>query len=351
MYFRYRSTRAWCLAVTTLVATLLSVAAPADERIDIRFDATAAEAVLDIVERTAAGEPVPEADWRRLFAAEAYRRLEQRETAMQRPFTEAAFRDFVLQTDLASRAPLLRRTLMEWRARDLEASARRVLAWLPAEARIRATVYVVIKPQPNSFVYDVGNDPAIFLYLDPEQTAAAFENTVAHELHHIGFASLAPDPQAPEATGERARLAVQWMSAFGEGFAMLAAAGDVGTHPHAVSPPQVRERWDRDMDAFNANVRELERFFLDILEGRLEAGDELQRRGMSFFGVQGPWYTVGYRMAVIVERRFGREALLDAMRDPRLLLARYNAAAAELNQTGQSLALWSKPLLEGIAAG
>jgi hypothetical protein len=43
------------------------------------------------------------------------------------------------------------------------------------------------KPQIHSFVYDVRGDPAIFLYLDPEQPPAQFENTVAHELHHIGF--------------------------------------------------------------------------------------------------------------------------------------------------------------------
>lgn len=38
--------------------------------------------------------------------------------------------------------------------------------------------------------------------------------------------------------------------------------------------------------------------------------------GYSFFGVQGAWYTVGYRMAVIVERREGRPALVECMSDP-----------------------------------
>jgi hypothetical protein len=58
-----------------------------------------------------------------------------------------------------------------------------------------------------------------------------------------------------------------------------------------------------------------------------------------FYGVQGPWYTVGWKMAVTVERRFGRAALIECLRDPRRLLARYNAAA------GDSLARWSPALL------
>ena len=37
-------------------------------------------------------------------------------------------------------------------------------------------------------------------------------------------------------------------------------------------------------------------------------------------------------MAVIVEKRHGRPALIECMIDPRELLARYNVAAAELNQ-------------------
>ncbi len=31
---------------------------------------------------------------------------------------------------------------------------------------------------------------------------------------------------------------------------------------------------------------------------------------MSYFGVQGPWYTVGWQMAVIIEKQLGRERLI-----------------------------------------
>ena len=78
---------------------------------------------------------------------------------------------------------------------------------------------------------------------------------------------------------------------------------------------------------------------------------EINEKAASFFGEQGPWYTVGYKMAVIVEKRYGRAALIECMIDPRELLAGYNAAAAELNWQGlEKLALWSPELLSKIGA-
>lgn len=325
----------------------------AGKRVELRLDTSEAEAVLRIVVKRQAGQAISDSDWQRLFDSEPYRRLKRREAEMQRPFSDETFREFVLSDDLKRRAAEMQRTLDEWRTRDLQAGARRVLSYLPLEARIRATVYPVIKPQTNSFVFDVRGNPAIFLYLDPEQSSAKFENTVAHELHHIGFASVSSrsDSISQQLSGG-ARNAVEWMGAFGEGFAMLAAAGGPDTHPHAVSPVEERARWDRDMANFNQDLRKLEGFFLDVIEGRLANEAEARQRGFSFFGEQGPWYTVGYRMAVIVERRYGRDALIACMADPRQLLARYNAAAADLSsQGGDPLALWSPRLLEKIGAG
>src|ERR671927_436895 len=69
---------------------------------------------------------------------------------------------------------------------DANRAARRALAYLPKNAYIRAKIYPVIKPRENSFVFEVKTDPAIFLYLDPAVGQKKFENTLAHELHHIG---------------------------------------------------------------------------------------------------------------------------------------------------------------------
>ena len=340
------------IAVMALVSPAMGAQPPGSEQIELRLDTSEAEAALAILAKHAAGQPVSEADWRRLFTSVPYTRLRKREASMHRDFTDAEFKAFLLAPEMTRSAADLERTLREWKKADLTASARRVLAYLPSRARIHSAVYPVIKPKTNSFVFESSTNPAIFLYIDPRVTTAQFENTVAHELHHIGFSSVEPAGSAelkdlPSGVQE----ALTWMGAFGEGFAMLAAAGGPDVHPHAVSSPEDRARWDKDMGNFDRDLESVESFFLDVVRGRLKTPDEIQAAGSSFFGVQGPWYTVGYTMAVAIERRFGRATLIDCMLDPRRLLARYNEAAAELNKTNSGpLALWSDELLESLGS-
>ncbi|HEX9164413.1 MAG TPA: DUF5700 domain-containing putative Zn-dependent protease [Gemmatimonadales bacterium] len=319
---------------------------PAD-RVQLRLDTVQAAAVLALVEGRPAAAP---GAWQALFTSEGYRRLQTREAAMRRAFTDSSFAAFVRSDGLASRAPALRAALRAWAGADLQRAAARALAYLPADARIRATVYLVIKPQTNSFVWEVQTDPAIFLYLDPAVSPAQFENTVAHELHHIGFASVrARRDAALAALAPAARAAAGWMGAFGEGFAMLAAAGGPGVHPHADSPAEDRARWDRDVARFNQDLGTLEAFFGDILAGRLATPDTIQAVAANFYGIQGPWYTVGWKMAAVIEERFGRDELIRCMTDPRRLLRRYNDAAAPYDRAGRdSLALWSPGLLDAL---
>ena len=93
-------------------------------------------------------------------------------------------------------------------------------------------------------------------------------------------------------------------------------------------------------------------FLTELLDGKFDgrSDDEVMRRASAFWGdAQGAWYTVGYEMAVLVDRRFGRAALLECMRDWRLLLERYNVVAGEANEkNGATLALWSPGLLERL---
>lgn len=321
-------------------------------RLQLSLDTSEAEAVLSILALRAAHRTPDSADWRRLFATEPYVRLKAREASMGRAFSDADFQRFVLSDSLAERAAALRQALDDWRRADLTAAAARAFAYLPADARIRARVYPVIKPQINSFVFEPTTDAAIFLYLDPAETQAQFENTVAHELHHIGYASVAARVDTAVAgLPADARAAAEWMGAFGEGFAMLAAAGGPDVHPHAESPPAVRARWDRDVASVARDLPVLDRFFLDVAQGRLGSAEERRNAGMRFFGVQGPWYTVGWKMAVTIERRFGRARLIECMLDPRDLLATFNRAAAEENDAGgERLPLWSDELLRAIGA-
>jgi hypothetical protein len=340
-------------AATLSFAAVLMAAAPCSTiaaqdvstRIDLVVVTDEATAVLDVLDKRAAGTALSNADWAKIFASEGYVRLGRRERGMGRAWSDSAFRAFALTDTLLGRRIALERTLSAWSVADPRAAATRALAYLPAGTRIRARVYPVIKPQDNSFVFfEEDAPPAIFLYIDPAVSAARYENTLAHELHHIGVNAGCTDPVIADTA--RA-LAVRWLGAFAEGVAMLAAAGGPGTHPHAVSPPEERARWDRDVQNYATDMVQLERFFDDILDGRLR-GNDLTSRGMAFFGVQGPWYTVGWQMASTVERVFGRQRVVDSQCDMRLLLQAWNEAAQTLEARGEQLPRWSTAFLQKL---
>ena len=106
-----------------------------------------------------------------------------------------------------------------------------------------------------------------------------------------------------------------------------------------------------DVARTNQDLEEVQSFFLDVLDQKLKSDDEIQEKAYSFFGVQGPWYTVGWRMAVTIEQEFGRPALIDCICDKKRFLAKYNEAAARKNRTSaEKLPLWSEKFLERIGA-
>lgn len=304
--------------------------------VELKLDATEAEACIRALESK---KPGMEA----IVSTEAYKRLEQREASLHRTFTQADFQKWLLSTDLSKDTPALRAALQAWKSQQLEPLARQALQYLPAGARVRATVYIVLKPRDNSFVFESTTNPAIFLYLDPRQSPAQFANTVTHELHHIGFAGNAT-PNVDK-LDPRTRKAAEWAGAFGEGFAMLAAAGGPAVHPHASSPAADRERWDRDMTSFAADRLAVENFLMDILDEELETDEEIRERGQEFFGVQGPWYTVGYKMAALIEAKKGRAELIACMTDPGRLLRTYNELAP-----AEALPKWSAELVGALTA-
>jgi len=310
-----------------------------------------AEATLAILAKKKASQPITESDWQRVFQSEGYTRLKQRETSMKRSFEEADFKTFVLSDQSAERAAALEETFEKWKRADITRSARLALDYLPPGAQIKAKIYPVIKPRENSFVFDTENDPAIFLYLDPKKTREQFENMLAHELHHIGYGGSCPSKQAEDEIGKlppNVRKTLTWIGGFGEGLAMLAAAGGPDVHPHAVSNPEDRARWDKDLGNFNDDLKKVEKFLLDVLEQKL-TDEQIQQTGYSFFGTQGPWYTVGWKMSVVIEKSFGRAKLIECFCDQRKLFSTYNQAAEKHNRTSREpLALWSRTLINGI---
>jgi hypothetical protein len=62
---------------------------------------------------------------------------------------------------------------------------------------------------------------------------------------------------------------------------------------------------------------------------------------ISVFGVQGPWYTVGWRMSVAIERAFGRARLIDCIADNRLLLPTFNET---VRASQLALSIWPDSL-------
>lgn len=337
-----------CSASTVAIAQTPS---SGSSRVQVRLITDEAEAVLDLLAKRKANQSITEDDWQRLFRTEGYVRLKQRETSMGRSFEDADFKTFVLSEALGERATALGETLARWSRADITRASRLALAYLPKQAIIRAKIYPVIKPRDNSFVFDVRKDPAIFLYLDPSVNREKFENTLAHELHHLGYSSACPTRNVSDEVAKRpqhAQMVFRLIGAFGEGFAMLAAAGGPGIHPHAVSNAQDRTRWDKDVANFNSDLKAVEKFFLDVLDKKL-SDDEIDKKGYSFFGVQGPWYTVGWKMSVVIERTYGRARLLECICDQRKLLATYNEAAAKHNRNSRiPLALWSTAITKAI---
>jgi hypothetical protein len=292
-----------------LLLALLS----SSSRVQTRFVSDEADAVLAVLAKRAAQQTITDADWNRVFTSEGYVRLKKREHSMQREFEDDAFKSFVMSDELLARREALAKTLEEWRQADLTAAANRALA--------------------NSFVFEVDTDPAIFKYLEP-QPRAAFEQTMSHEMHHVGYGTACP-PAGVELGDMR------WLGAFGEGFATLAAAGGPQNDPQKNGEKgTLQEAWRGEMAKYDENFAKLQSFFLDVTSGKLK-GDEASKRAFEFFGLLGPWYSVGYKMAVTIEQAFGRDAVIAAFCDQRTLMSTYNRA---VDKTGAKLPKWDARL-------
>jgi hypothetical protein len=336
----------WTAAALPLSLLLAISARPAD-RVDLRPDFSEAVAVLSILDKRAQHQAVKDSDWQRLFATVPYQRLKQRESSMRRPFSDEAFKTFVSSLD--DRRTKLGETLTAWRKADLAMAATRPLTYLPAEATIHASVYPVVKPQTNNFVFEASTNPAIFLYIDPKISRAQFENTVAHELHHIGLASLEERyEERVQALPENNRKAALWMGAFGEGMAVLASAGSPDVPPLAAYTTRDQIAWEVDYDRVDSDLDALDQFFLDVVHGAIR-GDAVGHVGSTFFGYRGPWYTVGYLMATTIEKQLGRAALIETLKDPRQFVFTYNQAASKHNESlGPKLPLFSAEGLDSV---
>ncbi len=336
-----------------VLGSCLTAFGQSNSAVQLTLDTSEAEQALRILHKQAQHEAITRADWQQLFQTAPYQWLKLREAAIGRAFTDEQFQTFLLSPAALAREQEWEETLAAMKRADMQSLGQSALAWLPEGASIHARVFPEIKPIGNSFVWTKqGSGPAIFLYLERE-SQAKFENTVAHECHHIGLDSLESRQKEIEAKlPENVQTAFNWMSAFGEGEAMLAAAGSVDRHPHWEDDAVARARWDGDMMHFNSDVASIQQFLMDISTGKLKGDSEISERAAPFFGdVQGAWYTVGYEMAALVERQYGRKAFDECLIDPRKLLTMYNRIAKDANAKGATLATWSPELLTRLDIG
>jgi len=320
-----------------------------ERRVDLRFESEQAEAALEILNKAVNAEPIEDGDWNRLVATEAYVRLREREASVGNRLSDVEFKAFLLSADTKRQFPALKETLAAWTAIELAPIASRVFRYLPPGARLRARLFPTIKPLSNSFVHGSNDHAMVFLHLDPSLRIAQVEATVAHELHHIGLFPFEGQDAARQNLTPPARHAVELMRAFREGFTMLAAAGGPDVHPRHVDGAAERDRWDRNMAKVDRDLKTIENFLLDIVNGHLTP-EQSERMAMDFFRRQGPWYTVGWRMAATVEETYGRVLLIECMPDPRLLLLCYNSAVALAadNSRGKEPAIWSAELMSAL---
>ena len=333
------------------LAACVSLRSPAqDEKpaVDVILVTDEADAAMQILTKLRGGRAPDSTDWYRLMQSEGYRRLRERETAMGRAFTDSSFRAFLMSDTLRRRTSQLEAAFPHYRSIDVRAAGAQALRYLPPGARIVARLYPMIKPVPNTFVYGSDSARGVFLYVDPHRTAAQELNTITHELHHIGYGTVC-DFQPDSSEQPALQMLRPRMSGFGEGLAMLAAAGGPGIHPHGASDTADRNRWDRDIANIASSMASLEEFFRSVVDGRMTSPDSVLRKAMTFYGVQGPWYTVGWQMASTVERVQGRRELIRTMCNPLDLMKAYNSSARTLMSRGEpAMPLWSDSLLAAL---
>jgi hypothetical protein len=291
-----------------------------------------------------------DAAWHRVLRSEGYRALHAREAAMGRAFTDSSFRTFLRSDSARGQVGAVQATLDRWRHADVTGAVRSAVAYLPEGTPIRATLYFEVKPRRNTFVFKTDSSPSLFVAVDPAVGTGTFTNELAHELHHIGYAAACPS-QDDTGSGRPFDRVKMWMGAFGEGWAMLAAAGGPGADPHAADDSVGYRTWNRDYPHVATDMRALDTFFGSVLDRHLARPDTIQAVAMSFFGTaQGPWYTVGYLMVRTIEMAKGRPALLQTLCDPVRLVLVYQTVARDRNRQGDHLPLWSPSLVARLAS-
>lgn len=291
------------------------------------------KAVLNILYKRKQGENTEKLDWKRLFSSDGFKLLKQREEDMGNQLKKKAFKDFLLNEIEPEGYDQFQNAYQNLKDINFNKIINKTKRYLPDQAIINTDIIPVIKPASNSFVHNIDNKLVLFLYLKPSISKKELTNKLIHELHHIGLDDIYQKSDYTHLPKPVQRM-IEWTNAFGEGFAMLAAAGSPAVHPNRFDE-QLKERWDENISNFNRDFKEIEKFLLDILNKNFSNQKDLYDKGFQLMtnnGGQGSWYTVGYKIAVVIEKMTDKKVLTDCMKDFTKLYLTYNKLVVQYNK-------------------
>lgn len=305
------------------------------------------EAALEVIEYNVTGNPALwDSSLEKLFNTKGYFWLKERELAMDelgQAFSDEEFKEFILSDNLKEQLYQLQAVLSKLRNLDMEKIVEKAQSYLPEDCPIDSYLIPLIKPLENSFVYQVDGKIAVFLYLNPQYTKAEMENIIIHELHHVGLGNIYKEiPSQIKNPGLREIF--RWTQALGEGYAMLAAAGGVDQHP-VVYDSELKNMWDKRMNSFADDFEQVNEFFIKLLKQELNEKNAMEK-GFEMFGIQGPWYTVGWQVAVTIEKIYGRKSFIECIANPLQQFTMFNNAVTTYNRVQkENLPTWSEKII------
>lgn len=319
-------------------------------RTPLSFDYAQAEQVLAMLDARTHGREITDGDWSRLFETAPFPIIRFAPRDAQQDFSRAKFKEFVLSPELLKRADTLREAL--------EISKHADTAKLTAIPQFRPRVFVtharivpIIAPKQRSFVVQTAQGPVVFIPLDIETARQHLEKTVASRaIFEAEVASMRDKSdeeitRLPWAEGTVSDLTKN----FDGGLALLASISKVETHPYWAYTLEEREHWNRRVGEFDQDLKKLDAMFAGILSGQLRNQQQINDLAENYATEMGAWQTVGYSMAVMIERTYGSKALIGAMRDPRWLIGLYNRAVNTAHaRTGADYPNWSPEVLRAV---
>lgn len=204
-----------------------------------------------------------------------------------------------------------------------EQATARARRWLPNDADLSAEVCFLLDGYSGGYVLGrrIGMD-----LLQYDGRLKQLEGVIAHELHHVGFASLLGRSDKARAEAMEARLAGLFI---GEGSATALVYGRPQPGDEGYEEWQQHER---KMAEYFKLTRD---YLARITEGAVRP-EEFERDVPAMY-LRGRWgvgYAVGAAMVTTVLRGLGKEALFDCMRRPETFVATYRLAVARLRAAG-----------------